>query len=173
MCSRGLFLTLLLACSALFSARAQSLSSTASSSYGQPDPSLSIPSPQPLEAQSIVPQLPPSSMGQPQESTPDSPLYTEAQAQAAIQAASEAAAKAAVAEAVPAAVEIALKDYSRREGLKLGLWRAGALSGVGACLGSILWKGDAKAAALGAIPGLLAGAVWWAAENWPPWIKQP
>jgi septal ring factor EnvC (AmiA/AmiB activator) len=58
---------------------------------------------------------------------------------------------------------------ARRRSLEAGLWRVGALSGVGACLGAIAWKGDAKAAGLGAIPGLVAGAVWWAVENWPPW----
>jgi hypothetical protein len=69
-------------------------------------------------------------------------------------------------------VDLAAADrLARRRSLESGLWRVGALSGVGACLGSIVWKGDPKAAGIGAIPGAVAGGVWMLAERWPPWIK--
>jgi septal ring factor EnvC (AmiA/AmiB activator) len=69
------------------------------------------------------------------------------------------------------ACERSLQEASaqaRRRSLEAGLWRVGALSGVGACLGAIATKGAPGAAGLGAIPGLVAGAVWWLAEHWPP-----
>jgi hypothetical protein len=122
---------------------------------------------------SIAPKLPPSSTVPAPESTQGLPLYTEEQAQAAIRVAAAEAAQVAVAEAVPAAVEIALKDYSRREGFKVGLWRVAALSLGSALAGSLLNARPTRGAAWGAGIGAAAGGIWLVLERWPPAVKRP
>lgn len=63
------------------------------------------------------------------------------------------------------AVSMAL---ARRHSLVAGLLRVGALSGVLGVGGALALSSKGQGAAIGAGLGALAGAAWWAVENWPP-----
>jgi hypothetical protein len=65
------------------------------------------------------------------------------------------------------AYKAAAEAKIRRHGLEAALWRGAALAAVGGCAGLVADRSTPTDAACGAGAGLVAGALWWLAENWP------